>query len=85
MMVRMIRTIRMKRNEGKLTMERFVHILRSMSTKPTERLTLLLTPDELRIVEEFRFSNRFQHRNDAIRELIKRGVPELMESQQAAG
>lgn len=84
-MMRMIRMIRMERNEGKLTMRRFVHILGSMGAKPTERLTLLLTPDELRIVEEFRFSNRFQHRNDAIRELIKRGVPELTEPQQAAG
>lgn len=63
-------------------MERIVHILLSMSTKPTERLTLLLTPDELRIVEEFRFTNRYQHRNDAIRDLIKRGVPVEVPQQQ---
>jgi metal-responsive CopG/Arc/MetJ family transcriptional regulator len=53
-------------------------ILNAMNdTKRTERVVLLLTPNELRVVEEFRFSNRIQNRNDAIRELMRRAMPEM--------
>lgn len=44
------------------------------ATKPTERLTIVLTPDELSDVEEFRFEKKFKNRNDAIRSLLKQGI-----------
>ena len=39
-----------------------------------ERLQIMLTHDELRIVDTWRFSKRMPSRASAIRELLKRGM-----------
>jgi hypothetical protein len=39
-----------------------------------ERLQIMLTPDELRLVENWRFSKRMPSRASAVRELLKRGL-----------
>jgi hypothetical protein len=39
-----------------------------------ERLQIMLTPDELRIVDTWRFTKRMPSRAAAIRELLKRGM-----------
>ncbi len=39
-----------------------------------ERLQLMLTPDELHVVDEFRFKYRMPTRAVAVRELLKRGL-----------
>jgi hypothetical protein len=39
-----------------------------------ERLQIMLTHDELRIVDSWRFSKRMPSRAAAIRELLKRGM-----------
>ena len=39
-----------------------------------ERLQIMLTPEELRIVDTWRFKNRMPSRAAAIRELLKRGM-----------
>jgi hypothetical protein len=39
-----------------------------------ERLQIMLTPEELRIVDTWRFSKRMPSRAAAIRELLKRGI-----------
>ena len=39
-----------------------------------ERLQIMLTPEELRIIDTWRFSKRMPSRAAAIRELLKRGL-----------
>ena len=39
-----------------------------------ERLQIMLTPEELRIVDTWRFAKRMPSRAAAIRELLKRGI-----------
>ena len=45
-----------------------------MIKKRNERLQLLLEPEELRAVEDFRFKYRLSSRAAAVRELIRRGL-----------
>jgi hypothetical protein len=40
-----------------------------------ERLQFMLSPDELRAVDNFRFAHRMPSRAAAIRELLRHGVP----------
>jgi hypothetical protein len=39
-----------------------------------ERLQIMLSPDELRLVDTWRFAKRMPSRAAAIRELLKRGI-----------
>ncbi|HLL28471.1 MAG TPA: hypothetical protein VKT73_12585 [Xanthobacteraceae bacterium] len=39
-----------------------------------ERLQLMLSPDELTLIDDFRFKYRMPSRAAAVRELIKRGL-----------
>ena len=39
-----------------------------------ERLQIMLNPDELRAIDDFRFSRRMPSRASALRELLKRGL-----------
>ena len=39
-----------------------------------ERLQIMLTPAELKLVDDWRFSRRMPSRASAIRELLKRGL-----------
>lgn len=39
-----------------------------------ERLQLMLSPDELTLVDDFRFKNRMPSRAAAVRELLTRGL-----------
>jgi hypothetical protein len=39
-----------------------------------ERLQIMLTDDELRIVDDWRFSQRMPSRASAVRELLRRGL-----------
>jgi hypothetical protein len=39
-----------------------------------ERLQIMLTPEELRLVDTWRFARRMPSRAAAIRELLKRGI-----------
>lgn len=39
-----------------------------------ERLQLMLTPDELMMLDDFRFKSRMPSRAAAVRELLKRGL-----------
>jgi hypothetical protein len=39
-----------------------------------ERLQIMLTPDELRLIDTWRFAKRMPSRAAAIRELLKRGI-----------
>jgi hypothetical protein len=46
-----------------------------MSTDPRgERLQIMLSADELKVVDEFRFNQRMPSRAAAVRELLKRGL-----------
>ena len=47
-----------------------------MSSEETrgERLQLMLTTDELNVLDDFRFSRRMPSRAAAVRELMKRGL-----------
>jgi hypothetical protein len=42
--------------------------------KRTEKLQLMLGPDELQAIDDWRFENRLPSRAAAIRELIRRGL-----------
>lgn len=42
--------------------------------KRGERLQLMLTPDELTVLDDFRFRARMPSRAAAVRELLKRGL-----------
>ena len=39
-----------------------------------ERLQIMLTPDELLVVDDFRYKHRIPSRAAAVRELLKRGL-----------
>jgi hypothetical protein len=39
-----------------------------------ERLQIMLTPEELRLIDNWRFAKRMPSRAAAIRELLKRGI-----------
>ena len=39
-----------------------------------ERLQIMLSPDELTLVDDFRFKKRMPSRASAVRELLKRGL-----------
>jgi hypothetical protein len=39
-----------------------------------ERLQIMLTPEELRLLDDFRFQNRMPSRAAAVRELLRRGL-----------
>jgi hypothetical protein len=39
-----------------------------------ERLQLMLSPDELTLIDDFRFKNRMPSRAAAVRELLTRGL-----------
>ncbi len=39
-----------------------------------ERLQIMLTPDELIVLDDFRFKKRMPSRASAVRELLKRGL-----------
>jgi hypothetical protein len=39
-----------------------------------ERLQIMLTPDELLLVDDFRYKRRMPSRASAVRELLKRGL-----------
>ena len=39
-----------------------------------ERLQLMLTPEELVVIDDFRFKRRMPSRASAVRELLKRGL-----------
>jgi hypothetical protein len=39
-----------------------------------ERLQIMLSPDELTVLDDFRFKNRMPSRASAVRELLKRGL-----------
>jgi len=39
-----------------------------------ERLQIMLTPEELRVLDDWRFAKRMPSRAAAIRELLKRGL-----------
>ena len=39
-----------------------------------ERLQIMLTPEELRLVDTWRFAKRMPSRASAVRELLKRGI-----------
>jgi hypothetical protein len=43
-------------------------------TSRGERLQLMLTPQELTIIDDFRFKQRMPSRAAAVRELLKRGL-----------
>jgi hypothetical protein len=40
----------------------------------TERLQVMLNPEELAAIEEFRFTHRMPSRAAAVRELLRRGI-----------
>jgi hypothetical protein len=39
-----------------------------------ERLQIMLSPDEVTVLDDFRFKNRMPSRAAAVRELLKRGL-----------
>jgi hypothetical protein len=39
-----------------------------------ERLQIMLSPEELMVLDDFRFKNRMPSRASAVRELLKRGL-----------
>ena len=50
-----------------------------------ERLQIMLNPEELRVIDDFRFSKRMPSRAAALRELLKRGLAAEGFSLAAAG
>lgn len=42
--------------------------------KRTEKIQLMLSDDEIRVIDDWRFQNRLPSRAAAIRELISRGI-----------
>ena len=40
----------------------------------TERLQIMLAPEELKAIDDFRFANRSHSRAAAVRELLRRGL-----------
>ena len=50
-----------------------------------ERLQIMLSPDELTVVDDFRFKERMPSRAAAVRELLKRGLAALGDAFAAPG
>ena len=50
-----------------------------------ERLQIMLSPDELTVVDDFRFKERMPSRAAAVRELLKRGLAGVGYALAAAG
>ena len=48
-----------------------------------ERLQVMLSPEELAIIDDFRFKHRMPTRAAAVRELLKRGVAAIGEDASA--
>lgn len=46
----------------------------AQDTSRGERLQIMLTPDELAALDDFRFKHRMPSRASAVRELLKRGL-----------
>jgi hypothetical protein len=42
-----------------------------------ERLQIMLTPEELRLIDDFRFEHRMPSRAAAVREILSRGLTAL--------
>lgn len=40
----------------------------------TERIALMVSPEKMKEIDDFRFSRRYGSRSDAIRDLIDRGL-----------
>ena len=45
-----------------------------MGDSRDERLQIMLSPEELRVVDDFRYTHRMPSRAAAVRELMKRGL-----------
>jgi hypothetical protein len=50
-----------------------------------ERLQIMLSPDELEVVDDFRFRQRMPSRAAAVRELFKLGLANVRQSPAVAG
>lgn len=50
-----------------------------------ERLQIMLSPEELRTLDDFRFKNRMPSRASAIREILRRGLEVAGEQAARAG
>lgn len=50
-----------------------------------ERLQIMLSPDELSIIDDFRFQRRMPSRAAAVRELLKLGLAAIDKSDSGAG
>lgn len=50
-----------------------------------ERLQIMLSPEELSALDDFRFKNRMPSRASAIREILRRGLGGLGENAARAG
>lgn len=45
-----------------------------MAPKADQRITMLITEEELRLIEDVWHEDRFRSRNEAIRDLLRRGA-----------
>jgi hypothetical protein len=50
-----------------------------------ERLQIMLSPEELSALDDFRFKNRMPSRASAIREILRRGLGVAVEASAKAG
>jgi metal-responsive CopG/Arc/MetJ family transcriptional regulator len=50
-----------------------------------ERLQIMLSPEELKIVDNFRFEHRMPSRAAAVRELLRHGIAAISEVAENAG
>jgi hypothetical protein len=57
----------------------------SAKRERTERLQVILHPDELAVIEDFRFKARMPSRAAAVRELLRRGLASAARRQDAPG
>jgi hypothetical protein len=56
-----------------------------MKREREERLQIMLSPDELRAIDDFRFKYRLPSRAAAVRELLKRGLAAVATGGATAG
>ena len=59
--------------------------MRKKSLARGERLQIMLSPEELQVVDDFRFKQRMPSRAAAVRELFKLGLTVLRQSPASAG
>lgn len=45
-----------------------------MKEQRTERVQIMLEPDEVRLIDNWRYENRIPSRSAAVRELVRRGL-----------